>query len=97
MFFWIYFWDIERSRNVETPNGVSGKIEFHNDSPLPFLATIEKVYKITFRAEENRLVKCFFEKNYCKRRKLKLTHHCIDERSEELAVRGGISVESLLV
>ena len=62
----------------------------------PFLAIMEKVYKITFRAEENRLVKCFFKRKYCKRRKLKLTHHCIDERSEELAVRGGISVESLL-
>ena len=28
-------WDIERSRNVETPNGISCKIEFHQDSFLP--------------------------------------------------------------
>ena len=29
-------------------------------------------------------------------RKLKLTHTCIEERSDELAGRGGISVESIL-
>ena len=62
----------------------------------PFLVKCKKFAKCSICAEEKFVCKMRLEKNYCKRRKLKLTHHCIDERSEELAVRGGISVDSLL-
>ena len=90
-------WDIERSRNVETPNGVSCKIEFHQDSFLPSRDNEKTLQNPHPVQKKNWLVKRFFERNYCKRRKLKLIHHCIDERSEELAMCGAISVESLLV
>ena len=71
-------------------------LDLYTQIQPPNLAKCKKFAK-SHTVQKKNWLENNFERTYCKRRKLKLTHHCIDERSEELAVRGGISVESLLV